>query len=83
MTKLDSNLKPITVRLLHLTKQEEFTNHTRREKKENGFHYALCRWSRLMKRAGIKAGDTVHYSFDETDQVLNVELVVPHIRCTD
>ncbi|MFS7930090.1 putative transcription factor B3-Domain family [Helianthus anomalus] len=82
MAKLDSDLKPITVRLLHLTQQEEFTNYTRREKKDNGFRYALSRWSRFMKCAGIKVGDTVHYSFDETDQVLNVELNVPHIRCT-
>ncbi|MFS8001664.1 hypothetical protein Hanom_Chr13g01192971 [Helianthus anomalus] len=40
MAKLDSDLKPITVRLQHLTQQEEFTNRTRSEKKEKGFRYA-------------------------------------------
>ncbi|KAF5805183.1 putative transcription factor B3-Domain family [Helianthus annuus] len=83
MAKLDSDLKPMTVRLLHLTQQEEFTNRTRHEKKGEGFRYALCKWSRFMKRACIKEGDTVHFSFDETHQVLNVELVVPHKRSTD
>ncbi|KAF5774658.1 hypothetical protein HanXRQr2_Chr13g0603211 [Helianthus annuus] len=37
IAKLDSDLKPITVRLLHLTQQEEFTNRTRREKKKMVF----------------------------------------------
>uniref|UniRef100_A0A251STC4 Putative DNA-binding pseudobarrel domain-containing protein n=1 Tax=Helianthus annuus TaxID=4232 RepID=A0A251STC4_HELAN len=83
IAKLDSDLKPMTVRLLHLTEQEEFTNRTRREKRGEGFRYALCKWSRFMKRARINEGDTVHFSFDETHQVLNVELVVPHKRSTD
>ena len=83
MAKLDSDLKPITIRLLHLTQQEEFTNRTRREKRGEGFRYALCKWSRFMKRARVNEGDMVHFSFDETHQVLNVELVVPHKRSTD
>uniref|UniRef100_A0A251S3G9 Uncharacterized protein n=1 Tax=Helianthus annuus TaxID=4232 RepID=A0A251S3G9_HELAN len=53
IAKLDSDLKPMIVRLLHLTEQEEFTNHTRREKRGEGFRYALCKWSRFMKRARI------------------------------
>uniref|UniRef100_A0A251SIZ2 Putative DNA-binding pseudobarrel domain-containing protein n=1 Tax=Helianthus annuus TaxID=4232 RepID=A0A251SIZ2_HELAN len=83
IAKLDSDLKPMTVRLLHLTEQEEFTNRTRCEKRGEGFRYALCKWSRFMKRARINEGDMVHFSFDETHQVLNVELVVPHKRSTD
>ncbi|KAM0046959.1 putative DNA-binding pseudobarrel domain superfamily [Helianthus debilis subsp. tardiflorus] len=83
MAKLDSDLKLITVRLLDLTQQQEFTNRTRREKKEKSFRYALCKWSRFIKRARIKVGETVHFPVDETDQVLNVELVVPHIKRTD
>ncbi|KAJ0931313.1 hypothetical protein HanPSC8_Chr04g0160181 [Helianthus annuus] len=83
IAKLDSDLKPMTVRLLHLTEQEKFTNRTRREKRGEGFRYALCKWSRFMKRARINEGDMVHFSFDETHQVLNVELVVPHKRSTD
>ncbi|KAF5765346.1 putative transcription factor B3-Domain family [Helianthus annuus] len=78
MAKLDSDLKPMTIRLLHLTEQEEFTNHTRREKRGESWPYALCKWSRFMKRARINERDTVHFSFDETHQVLNVELVVPY-----
>ncbi|KAF5760511.1 hypothetical protein HanXRQr2_Chr16g0754371 [Helianthus annuus] len=50
IAKLDSDLKPMTVRLLHLTKQEEFTNRTKREKRGEGFCYALCKWSRFMQR---------------------------------
>ncbi|KAJ0786107.1 putative DNA-binding pseudobarrel domain superfamily [Helianthus annuus] len=83
MAKLDEGLKPLTVRLLHRSPQEEFTNGIRRERKEEGFRYALTRWSRFMKSAGIKVGDTVHYSFDENDQVLSVERVVIHVRRTD
>ncbi|KAJ0463812.1 hypothetical protein HanHA300_Chr14g0519821 [Helianthus annuus] len=83
IAKLDSDLKPMTVRLLHLTEQEEFTNRTRREKRGEDFRYALCKWSRFMKRARVNEGDMVHFSFDETHQVLNVELVVPHKRSTD
>ncbi|KAM0064330.1 hypothetical protein Hdeb2414_s0003g00101741 [Helianthus debilis subsp. tardiflorus] len=73
----------LKILLLHLTEQEEFTNHTRREKRGEGFRYALCKWSRCMKHARINEGDTVHFSFDETHQVLNVELVVPHKRSID
>ncbi|KAM0046961.1 hypothetical protein Hdeb2414_s0009g00322841 [Helianthus debilis subsp. tardiflorus] len=83
MAKLNSDLKLITIILLDLTQQEEFTNRTRREKKEKGFRYALCKWLGFVKRARIKVGETVHFPFDETDQVLNVELVVPHIKRTD
>ncbi|KAJ0901262.1 putative transcription factor B3-Domain family [Helianthus annuus] len=83
MAKLDFDLKPMTARLLHLTEQEEFTNRTRREKRGEGFRYALCKWSRFMKRTRINEGDTVHFSFDETHQVLNVEFIVPPKRSTD
>ncbi|MFS7954180.1 putative transcription factor B3-Domain family [Helianthus anomalus] len=82
MAKLDLGLKIITIRLMHLSPQKEFPNGTRREKKENGYRYALTRWSRIMKTAGIKVGDTVYYCFDELEQVLSVERVVPHIRRT-
>ncbi|MFS8017900.1 hypothetical protein Hanom_Chr15g01385841 [Helianthus anomalus] len=78
MVKLGTDLKPMTVRLLHLPEQEEFTNRTRLEKRREGWRYALCKWSRFMKRARINECDKVHFSFDETHQVLNVELVVPH-----
>ncbi|KAJ0663416.1 putative transcription factor B3-Domain family [Helianthus annuus] len=78
MAKLGGDLKPMTVRLLHLPEQDKFTNPTRREKKGEDWRYALCKWSRFMKRARINEGDTVYFSFDETHQVLNVELVIPH-----
>ncbi|KAJ0684421.1 hypothetical protein HanLR1_Chr11g0391021 [Helianthus annuus] len=83
MAKLDLGLKDITVRLLHRDPPEQFTNGTRRERKQEGFRYALTRWSKFMKSAGIKVGDTVHYSVDENDQVLSVEKVLPYVRCTD
>ncbi|KAF5764783.1 putative transcription factor B3-Domain family [Helianthus annuus] len=78
MAKLGADLKPMNVRLLHLPEQDEFTNRTRREKRGESWRYALCKWSRFMKRARINERDTIHFSFDETHQVLNVELVVPH-----
>ncbi|KAJ0693882.1 hypothetical protein HanPI659440_Chr15g0602461 [Helianthus annuus] len=83
MAKLDFGLKPITIRLLHRSPQNEFSNGIRREKKDDCFRYALTSWSRFMKFAGIQVGDTVYYSFDEIDQVLSVGLVVPHMRHTD
>ncbi|MFS7959763.1 hypothetical protein Hanom_Chr08g00694971 [Helianthus anomalus] len=49
MPKLDFDLKPITVRLLHPSPQKEFINGTRREKKDKGFRYALTRWSRFIE----------------------------------
>ncbi|KAF5782993.1 hypothetical protein HanXRQr2_Chr11g0502721 [Helianthus annuus] len=63
--RLDFGFKPITIRLLYQSPQKEFINGTRREKKDNGFRYALTSWSSFMKSAGIKVGDTVYYSFDE------------------
>ncbi|MFS7982675.1 hypothetical protein Hanom_Chr10g00965581 [Helianthus anomalus] len=75
MAKLDFGLKPITARLLHRSPQKEFINGTIREKKDDGFRYALTSWSSFMKFAGIKVGDIVYYSFDEIDQVLSVDLV--------
>ncbi|KAM0038182.1 hypothetical protein Hdeb2414_s0013g00411841 [Helianthus debilis subsp. tardiflorus] len=83
MAKLDLGLKDITIRVLHRDPPEQFTNGTRRERKQEGFRYALSRWSKFMKSTGIKARDTVHYSFDENEQVLSVEKVVPYVRCTD
>ncbi|KAJ0542431.1 putative DNA-binding pseudobarrel domain superfamily [Helianthus annuus] len=78
MARLDEGLKDITVRLMHLDPPQQFTNGTRRERNnETGFRYALTRWSKFMKSARIKVGDTVHFSFDENDQVLSVEKVVP------
>ncbi|KAJ0753440.1 putative transcription factor B3-Domain family [Helianthus annuus] len=78
MARLDEGLKDITVRLMHLDPPQQFTNGTRRERNnESGFRYALTRWSKFMKSARIKVGDTVHFSFDENDQVLSVEKVVP------
>ncbi|KAM0025637.1 hypothetical protein Hdeb2414_s0021g00576901 [Helianthus debilis subsp. tardiflorus] len=47
-----------------------------------GYRYALRRWSRFMNTAGIEVGDTVYFCFDELEQVLIVERVVPHIRHT-
>ena len=84
MARLDEGLKDITVRLMHLDPPHEITNGTRRERKSGGgWRYALTSCKKFMKAARIKPCDTVHYSFDETDQVLNVELVVPHKRSTD
>ncbi|KAJ0477413.1 hypothetical protein HanHA300_Chr13g0488251 [Helianthus annuus] len=84
MAKLGADLKPMTVRLLHLPEQLEFTNPTRREKNGEDWRYALSKWSKFMKRARINEGDTVYFSFDKTHQVLNVDLVVPHPKkCRD
>ncbi|KAJ0921921.1 putative DNA-binding pseudobarrel domain superfamily [Helianthus annuus] len=47
-----------------------------------GYGYALRRWSRFMNTAGIEVGDTVYFCFDELEQVLIVERVVPHVRRT-
>ncbi|MFS7948744.1 putative DNA-binding pseudobarrel domain superfamily [Helianthus anomalus] len=82
MAKLHFGLKSITIRLMHLSPPIEFPNGTRRESKEKGYRYALKRWSRFMNTAGIKVGDTVYFCFDELEQVLSVERVVPHIRRT-
>ncbi|KAJ0434568.1 hypothetical protein HanPSC8_Chr17g0781051 [Helianthus annuus] len=81
MAKLDEGLKDITVRLMHLDPAQQFTNGTRRERNnEEGFRYALTRWKKFMKFARIKVCDSVHYSFDENDQVLSVEKVAPYVR---
>ncbi|KAJ0608031.1 putative transcription factor B3-Domain family [Helianthus annuus] len=77
--KLDFGLKSITIRLLHLNPHKEFPNGTRREKRGKGYRYALKRWSRFMNIAGIKVGETVYFCFDETEQVLSVERVVPPV----
>ncbi|XP_035829943.1 uncharacterized protein LOC110944434 [Helianthus annuus] len=81
MARLDEGLKDITVRLMHLDPPQQFTNGTRRERKiDGGFRYALTRWKKFMKAARINVRYRVHYSFDENDQVLSVELVVPYVR---
>ncbi|KAL9998008.1 putative DNA-binding pseudobarrel domain superfamily [Helianthus debilis subsp. tardiflorus] len=80
MAKLHLGLKSITIRLIHLSPSIEFPNGTRREMKEKG--YALRSWSRFMNTAGLEVGDTVYFCFDELEQVLIVERVVPHIRRT-
>ncbi|KAJ0494872.1 hypothetical protein HanIR_Chr12g0602391 [Helianthus annuus] len=79
MAKLNLCLKDITVRLLNREPPVQFTNGTRRERTHNGFRYALRRWSKFMKTAGIKVRDTVDYYFDENEQVLSVEKVVPYV----
>ncbi|KAF5768444.1 hypothetical protein HanXRQr2_Chr14g0636531 [Helianthus annuus] len=81
MTKFDEGLKDITVRLMHLDPPQQITNGTRRERKSiGGFRYALTRWKKFMKAAQFKVRDTVHFSFDENEQVLSVEMVVPYVR---
>ncbi|KAM0072052.1 putative DNA-binding pseudobarrel domain superfamily [Helianthus debilis subsp. tardiflorus] len=82
MAKLHLGLTSITIRLMHLNPPIEFPNGTRREMKEKGYRYALRSWSRLMNTAGIEVGDTVYFCFDELEQLLIVERVVPHIRRT-
>ncbi|KAJ0626418.1 hypothetical protein HanHA89_Chr01g0012941 [Helianthus annuus] len=83
MAKLDLGLKDITVRLLNRDPLVQFTNGTRRESKCEGFRYALSRWSEFMKIAGIKVRDTVDFSFDENEQVLSVENVVPYVMSSN
>ncbi|KAF5779569.1 putative DNA-binding pseudobarrel domain superfamily [Helianthus annuus] len=78
--KLRLSLKNITIRLMHVSPPIEFTNGTRRETKEKGYGYALKRWSTCMNTAGIEVGDMVYFCFDELEQVLIVERVVPHVR---
>ncbi|KAJ0764919.1 hypothetical protein HanPI659440_Chr08g0297571 [Helianthus annuus] len=81
MARLDEGLKDITVRLMHLDPPQEFTNGTRRERKtDGGWRYALTSWKKFMKAARINVLDKVHYSFDENEQVLSVELVEPFVR---
>ncbi|KAM0052152.1 putative transcription factor B3-Domain family [Helianthus debilis subsp. tardiflorus] len=81
MAKLNQCLKDITIRLMHLDPPQQFTNGTRPERKtDGGLRYALTSWNKFMKAARIKVRDMVHYSFDENDQVLSVELVVPYVR---
>ncbi|MFS7938182.1 hypothetical protein Hanom_Chr05g00436391 [Helianthus anomalus] len=79
-TKLHSSLKNITIRLIHVSPPIEFTNGTRRETKEKGDGYALKRWSTCMNTADVEVGDMVYFCFDELEQVLIVERVVPHVR---
>ncbi|KAJ0806285.1 hypothetical protein HanPI659440_Chr02g0087791 [Helianthus annuus] len=78
--KLHLSLKNITIRLMHVSPPIEFTNGTIRETKEKGYGYALKRWSTFMNTAGIEVGDMVYFCFDELEQVLIVERVVPHVR---
>ncbi|KAJ0585812.1 putative transcription factor B3-Domain family [Helianthus annuus] len=79
MARLHEGLKDITVRLMHLDPPKQFTNGTRREKKTGGgWRYALTGWKKFMKAARINVLDTVHYSFDENEQVLSVERVEPY-----
>ncbi|MFS7984370.1 hypothetical protein Hanom_Chr11g00985681 [Helianthus anomalus] len=49
MAKLDLCLKDITVRLLNRYPPVQFTNGIIRERKREGFRYALRRWSKFMK----------------------------------
>ncbi|KAM0042102.1 putative DNA-binding pseudobarrel domain superfamily [Helianthus debilis subsp. tardiflorus] len=84
MARLDEGLKDITVGLMHLDPPQQFTNGTRCERNnEEGFRYALSRWSKFMKSAQIKVGDTVHFSFNENEQVLSVEKVIPYVPRSD
>ncbi|KAJ0812172.1 hypothetical protein HanPSC8_Chr17g0758961 [Helianthus annuus] len=63
---------------MHLDLPQELTNGTRRERKTGGgWRYALTSWKKFMKAARINVLDKVHYSFDENEQVLSVELVEP------
>ncbi|KAM0001447.1 putative transcription factor B3-Domain family [Helianthus debilis subsp. tardiflorus] len=79
MARLHEGLKDITVRLMHIEPPKQFTNGTRREKKTGGgWRYALTGWRKFMKAARINVLDTVHYSFDENEQVLSVERVEPY-----
>ncbi|KAJ0846156.1 putative transcription factor B3-Domain family [Helianthus annuus] len=79
MARLHEGLKDITVRLMHLDPPKQFSNGTRREKKtQGGWRYALTGWKKFMKAARINVLDTVHYSFDENEQVLSVERVEPY-----
>ncbi|KAJ0707685.1 hypothetical protein HanLR1_Chr09g0321191 [Helianthus annuus] len=60
MAKLGADLKPMTVRLLHMPEQDDFTNRTRREKRGESWRYALCKCSRFMKRALIEFLYDIH-----------------------
>ncbi|KAJ0554169.1 putative transcription factor B3-Domain family [Helianthus annuus] len=86
MARLHEGLKDLTVRFLHLDPPMQITNGTRREGRERrgktGFRYALTSWKKFMKAARINVCDQVHFSFDENDQVLSVERVVPYVRPT-
>ncbi|KAM0045531.1 putative DNA-binding pseudobarrel domain superfamily [Helianthus debilis subsp. tardiflorus] len=87
MARLHEGLKDLTVRFLHLDPPIQITNGTRRERRERrgktGFRYALTSWRKFMKAARIKVRDQVHFSFDENEQVLSVERVVPYVRRTN
>ncbi|KAM0008686.1 hypothetical protein Hdeb2414_s0107g00796641 [Helianthus debilis subsp. tardiflorus] len=87
MARLHEGLKDLTVRFLHLDPPMQITNGTRRERRERrgktGFRYALTSWRKFMKAARIKVRDQVHFSFDENEQVLSVERVVPYVRRTN
>ncbi|MFS7930031.1 putative transcription factor B3-Domain family [Helianthus anomalus] len=78
--KLQLSLKNITIRLMHVSPPIEFTNGTRRETKDKGYGYGLKRWSTCINTAGLEVGDMVQFCFDELEQVLIVERVVPHVR---
>ncbi|MFS7930722.1 hypothetical protein Hanom_Chr04g00347651 [Helianthus anomalus] len=83
MAKLDLCLKDITVRLLNRDPPVQFTNGIIREREREVFRYALRRWSKFMKTAGIKVRDTVDFSFDENEQVITVEKVVPYVTSSN
>ncbi|MFS8004444.1 putative transcription factor B3-Domain family [Helianthus anomalus] len=78
--KLHLSLKNITIKLMHVSPPIEFTNGTRRETKDKGYGYGLKRCSTCMNTAGIEVGDMVYFCFDELEQVLIVERVVPRVR---
>ncbi|KAF5791245.1 hypothetical protein HanXRQr2_Chr09g0392451 [Helianthus annuus] len=87
MARLHEGLKDLTVRFSHLDPPLQITNGTRRERRERkgkaGFRYALTSWKKFMKAGMIKVCDQVHFSFNENDQVLTVERVVPYVRRTN
>ncbi|MFS7914138.1 hypothetical protein Hanom_Chr02g00149851 [Helianthus anomalus] len=82
MANLHEGLKDLTIKFLHLDPPLQITNGTRRERRTNGrgYRYALTSWKKFMKAARIKVRDQVHYSFDENEQVLSIERVVPYVN---
>ena len=87
MARLHEGLKDLTVRFSHLDPPLQITNGTRRERRERkgkaGFRYALTSWKKFMKAGMINVCDQVHFSFNENDQVLTVERVVPYVKRTN
>ncbi|KAJ0795344.1 putative transcription factor B3-Domain family [Helianthus annuus] len=82
MARLHEGLKDLTINFLHLDPPMQITNGTRRERRTNGrgYRYALTSWKKFMKAAQIKVRDEVHFSFDENEQVLTIERVVPYVN---